>query len=816
MSLNLKYIEVILPISLGNTFTYSVPIDIFGDIAIGLRVTVPFGRGLTYTGIIYKIDVPEPELYKTKEIYHIIDKSPIVSVFQIKLWEWVASYYCSNLGTVYKNLFPSYLRLDSEHFLKINPEKSIKHIQDHKIIDLLSFIEAKQIVSIKELESILDKKQITKIVNNLLLEGIILIEEKLTQKYRRKVVNYIHPNLLLLEKSDKNEALFKLIEKSPKQREVLLKIIAGYLKNNKNNFLLQDFLKENNLTKSSINPLIEKNLIVITTSDEIKEKQQQIEIESFSNLENIELNNLIEVEKKLEQSNVLLVAHELFSQKDKIIFKLIEKYINKGKKVLYLFPSVYQANFYFEKLASIFPQKVLMYHSGENQNTNTDNYLKVLQNNFSIIIGVRSVPFLPFNKLSLVLVEHEQDELYKQREAKPYFNARESAIMLANIIQAKCILLSLSPSVESYYNSKQKKFSFHKIDSLEKEKLPVIKFIDTKLSTVLKGTISEELRLEIEKVLKTGRKALIYQNRKGYAPILECNDCGHTPYCPSCDVSLTYYKEQNVLKCHYCGYKQEKPNRCFVCNGKDLLTKGIGIEQIEKDLVLLFPDKKIVKLTTESINKKLYLDQISEELENGGIDILIGTKALLRLNEFKNIGLLAMVKIDADLNQNNIRAHEATFQNVLRFAQLFPSEMKEKKIVLQTTTPEHLVLQNLSEFTYTNLLDRLIEERKTHFYPPFSKLIQIRLKHAKYELVDKVANELKKRLEYGIKENVLGPESPYVSKIRNEFIKNILIKITPQKSTIKIKKYILEEINKLGGISNFKQVKIEVDIDPLI
>ncbi len=812
------YIKVVLPLGLADFFTYHVVAEEAANICVGLRVSVPFGNSKVYTGIICEINVTEPELYKTKEIYHILDKTPIVSLHQLKLWKWVAEYYFCSLGLVYRNQFPAALRLDSETFIKPTSVYFEPNELSKKETMVLEWIKERQIVSIKEFESNFSKKEILPILNGLITKGLVQIDEKLVQKYKKKYQKFVTIGLHLLDKNLDNSDIFKELEKAPKQREILLKLLSLFLQENKP-ILLSEFIKQNNIGYATIKSLEEKNLLFITDTEVLRYEKDLNDKEELKQLSFNEKNQLNEIENKLVESDVLLIEHEVFSEKEKIIYQLIEKEILKGGKVLYLLPNVTQATIFYNQLALLFPNKVVMYHSGISINKNAEAYLGILQNKFSVVLGVRSVPFLPLDSLSLLLIEQEQEILYKQRENKPYFNAREVAIYLAHICKAKCILISLAPSIESYNNVYANKYAYLKLPSLHKKNIPKIELIDLKEAykkKTIKGTITEVLETAIREELKKGNKVVIYQNRKGYAPILECVDCGYTPYCPNCDVSLTYYKEKNNLKCHYCGHTQEKPSNCFRCKSKDLNTQGIGIEQIEKDLKEIFPNKNIVKLSSETTKKKNYFETITEDFEEGKIDILIGTQLLLRLKSFDKVSLLGVIKIDSDLNQKSLKAHENTYQNILRLAELFPKEGLNNKILLQTTIPDHQILQNLTVFNYKEIVQNLIYERKNYLYPPYVKLIQIRLKHSKPELVDKVANQLKILLENGIKEYLLGPESPAISRIRNEYIKNILIKVLPKKSSKKIKDYIGLQINNLQKIAAYKKVKIEVDIDPFI
>jgi primosomal protein N' (replication factor Y) (superfamily II helicase) len=812
------YIQVILPVPLGDFFTYHANQEEREKLKVGQRVAVAFGKNKTYTGIVYALDVPMPELYKTKEILYILDVLPIVSLHQLNLWKWVAAYYVCSMGDIFRNLFPSALRLESETFVKAT-EVSIDFIDlSEKELLMINLIKSRQMMAIKELEVDFLKKEILPLLHSLLTKKLIQIDEKLVQRYKKKYQKFISINSDLLDNSKNNAELFKYLEKTPKQREVLLKLLSQFLQENKP-IGLTEFIKQNQTTPATLKSLEEKSLIYITDTEILRHQKQEKQKAELEQLSINQKKQLTEIENKLVETDILLLEHELFSEKEKILFRLINNEIKIGGKVLYLLPNVSQADWFYDELNAFFPNQVVCYHSGMSQNKNAEAYLGVLHNKYSIVVGVRSVPFLAFDSLSLVIVEQEQEILYKQREPKPYFHARDVAIFLSHIHQAKCILTSVAPSVESFSNVQENKYAYFKLSTEHKKSIPKIQLIDLKNAykkKLIKGTVTQELELAIREELKKGKNVVIYQNRKGYAPVLECEDCGHTAYCPNCDVSLTYYKEISLLKCHYCGHVQEKPSKCFRCQSKDLHTHGIGIEQIEKDLKEIFPNKSVVKLSADSVNKKFYFEKIIDDFEEGKIDILIGTQLLLRLKSFENVGLLALIKIDADLNHKNIKAHENSYQNLLRLAELMPKNGVESKILLQTMIPDHQVLQNLSVYNYKEVMQNLLYDRKNYHYPPYVKLIQIRVKHKKSEWVDKAATHLKYLLSVGIKDNLLGPEKPVVSKIRNEFIKNILIKIGPEKSNKKIKEYIRLQSDNLQKIAAFKTIKIEIDIDPTL
>src|SRR5690606_9163084 len=424
-----------------------------------------------------------------------------------------------------------------------------------------------------------------------------------------------------------------------------------------------------------------------------------------------------------------------------------------------------------------------------------------------------------FQKLGLIIVDEEHDSLYKQTDSKPYFHARDMVLILKNLFKSKVLLASATPSIESYYNSKINKYGFTELKHRYGEvKLPVTELVDLRNALKTKeiyGDISDVLRDEMQSALDEKKQIIIFQNRRGFAPVVECLNCGHSPYCPNCDVPLTYHKFSRQLKCHYCGHTQGFPSKCSKCGSLDLTTKGIGTQQIELQLNAIFPKAKIARMDVDAMRKKHAYEKTFEAFENREIDILVGTQMVVKGLDFANVKLVGVIRADSLLNYPDFRAHEKAFQMLVQVAGRAGRRNEQGKVLIQTFNPEHQVLQNVTTYDYENTVKDILVERKSFLYPPYLRLIQLTFRHSKMEKVEKVSKEFVKLLQpYFDEEHLLGPEEPSIARIRNQFIRNVLIKIPPEKSAKSIKKLIQNKIEVLHTVSAFRSVKIQIDVDP--
>lgn len=814
------FAEMILPLNLEGTFTYHLTDSDLQQIKIGQRVAVPFGTQKLYTGIVHSIHQNKPELYKTKGIHAFLDDAPMVTPFQIQFWEWIANYYMCSLGDVFRNAFPSALKLESQTFVRlINPDyASIEDLNDHEYL-VFEALKLRQIISVEEAALIVDEKSAIPTLKLLIDKGIIQLDEKIQEKYTPKIDNYVRIHPQIKGNDQAFMAVLDGLNRAQKQREALLQLITLETQSPDQPIKVADFVKMGT-TNAVVKALADKRAVEIYQHQTSRVDESELDKEETHQLTLKQNEVLDQIKTEFATKNTVLLHGVTSSGKTEIYLKLMEQVIKKGNKILYLLPEISVTTQIVHRIKKHFGERVGVYHSKFNQNERVELWQKTLQGDFDIIIGPRTALFMPFEKLGLIIVDEEHESTYKQMDAKPYFQARDMAMLLGSMMKAKVLLGSATPSIESYYNAIQGKYGYVELkERFGNVKLPDIQLVDLKKAQKEKEMtydISHVLRDEIIEQLKEKKQIILFQNRRGYAPIMECNSCGHTPECPNCDVSLTYHKFSNQLKCHYCGYAQAKPNRCVSCGSVELNTKGLGTEQIEDQLLEIFPEARIRRMDVDAMRGKFAYEKLIEDFENKEVDILVGTQMITKGFDFGNVSMVGVIRADSLLNFPDFRAHEKAFQLLTQVAGRSGRRLDQGKVLIQSYQPEHQILQNVTTYNYHQTMKDILYERKEFFYPPFARLINLRFKHKNKERLDKTAAQLVQLLKPSFDSRcLLGPETPAISRINNLYITDVMIKILPHQSPVKVKQLIKKEIERLHTIAAYRSVRIDVDVDPM-
>ncbi|MBA5630561.1 replication restart helicase PriA [Moheibacter lacus] len=813
------FAEIILPLALPGTFTYEISPEDQPYLKVGQRVSVPFGTNKLYTGIVHSFHQNKPELFKTKFIDSVLDTEPLITEIQIQFWEWIAKYYMCSLGDVYRNAFPTALKWESETFVKfIGTVAQIEENLSESEWMVVNALDKKGILAVSEIAKLVDKKSTIKIIKSLWEKGIIQLDEVLKEKYTPKVELFIKVNPEL--KSDEkffNSSLEKL-KNAAKQRETLLQLIVEESQSSKP-IKISKFIKKFGGNHAMFRSMEEKGMVEIydleiSRIDEIDNKT--IDSEAL----NFEQNQALKtIGNYFEEKKTVLLHGVTSSGKTEVYIKLIEQNLEEDKTTLFLLPEISISSQMVQRIRKYFGDKVGIYHSKFNQNERVELWNKTLNDEYKIIIGARSALFLPFQNLGLIIVDEEQETAYKQTDSRPYFHARDMALVLANFYQANVILGSATPSLETYQNAQTGKYGHVQLTKRFTDvPLPKIELIDLRAamrSKEITGDISNLLREAIIETIKEGKQVLIFQNRRGFAPVVECTSCGHSPFCPNCDVPLTLHKMSNLLKCHYCGHSQAKPSKCSNCQSLELDTKGIGTEQIEVQLESIFPKLKIARMDVDAMRRKFAYEKTLEAFEEREIDIIVGTQMIAKGLDFSNVGLVGVIRADSMLNFPDFRAHEKAFQLLTQVAGRAGRRNEQGKVLIQTYNPDHEILQNVTRYDFEKTAKDILYERKSFLYPPFLRLIQITFRHAKKEKVDKVSEAFVNLLKPNFDEkHLLGPEEPSISRIRNLYIKNVLIKIPENASPQSVKNLIEKGIASLYTVQAFRSVRIEIDVDP--
>jgi primosomal protein N' (replication factor Y) (superfamily II helicase) len=813
------FVEVILPLALNKTFTYQVSEAEFSYIKVGMRLAVPFGKSKIYTALALEVHQNPPTLYEAKEIYQILDEKPIVNEIQIKHWQWISSYYMCAIGDVYRAAVPSSLLLESETIISAIPNQN----QDESLLTDDEFLvyEALQHQSslkIKEVMDIVNRKNIFPLLQKLIDKKVINLQEEIQENYKPKLVRYVR----LFPQFISNEGLTSLLDsiKSEKQKNLLL----GYFQlqaTTKKPISVKELSDLTKVASAVIKILIDKeileeyHLIQDRTDYLSDEKSVQFKLSSAQQ------KGLDEIKMQLIKKDICLLHGVTSSGKTEIYSQLIRENMKSGKQILFLLPEIALTTQLLSRLRKFFGNKVAVFHSKYNANERVEVWNQVLQNSpkAQVVIGARSALFLPFSNLGLVIVDEEHEPNFKQSDPAPRYHARDTATVLANFHKAKVLMGSATPSIETYFNALTKKYGLVELtERFGDIPMPEIVLVDLKDKYFRKRMnchFSDTLIEEITTALSLGEQVILFQNRRGYAPLLECMTCGHVPQCPNCDVSLTFHKFKNQLRCHYCGYSIAKPTNCHQCSSVDLQTKGFGTEQIELELATLFPNKRVLRMDQDTTRGKFGYDKIIDRFQNREVDILVGTQMLAKGLDFDNVSLVGILNADNMLFFPDFRAFERSFQMMTQVSGRAGRANKMGKVIIQTYNPNHNTIQQVTRNDYKAMYKEQVYERQLFMYPPYTKLIKITLRHKEYEKVKDSAQWLFQVLKQNLNMSILGPEEPAISKIRNEYIRTILIKIPEKVSQQGTKKTIQKILNSFEAIAQYRAVKLIINVDTL-
>lgn len=804
-----------MPIPLQKLFTYKITEAEAGFLRKGFRVAVEFGKSKIYTALVYSIHNNAPEGYEAKEIHQILDESPVVNEFQLKHWEWISSYYMCSLGDVYRAALPSAFLLESETEIQIvqgftNEDK----LSDDEFL-IFEALQHQSRLSIHHIVEILGKKNVFPVIKELILKEVISIKEQIYEQYKPKLIKYIQ----LCDAWNSNEKLPELLEivsRAKKQREVILSFFQ--LQTSKKPIKVTQLQEASNGSTSVIKSLIDKGVFeyYFIQKDRINFSGKSSEIKELT----IHQQKAYDDTKSLfKTKQTVLLKGITSSGKTEIYVKLIKQLLEDGKQVLYLLPEIALTTQLIERLQHYFGEYLSVFHSKYSMNERVEVWNNVLENKpkARLILGARSSLFLPFSNLGIIIVDEEHEPSFKQYDPSPRYHARDAAIVLAKEHQANVLLGSATPSVETFYNAQQGKYGFVSLDRRYGDVLlPEIELVDIKEKHRKKrmtGHFSDRLLAMIKDALDEKEQVILFQNRRGFAPVVECQTCGITPQCPQCDVSLTFHSYRKELRCHYCGYRQAMPHNCGACGSEKLNTKGFGTEQIEMELQELFPAHKIGRMDLDTTRGKYGYQKIIGQFQAQEIDVLVGTQMLSKGLDFANVTLVGILNADNMLNFPDFRAHERSYQLMVQVAGRAGRDKKRGKVAIQTFNPYHKILQQVSTNSYDEMFKEQLEERWQFHYPPFFRLIKITLRHKDFNRVDEGANWFGKSLTSLFNDNVLGPTTPAISKIRNYYIRHIIVKIPQKQGLGTTKNNILRVKNAFQSVKEFRSIRLNIDVD---
>ena len=811
----IHFIDVILPIPIQRTFTYSITEDEADFLKKGMRVAVSFGKSKMYTGLVLNIHTNAPTLYEAKEIHQILDEIPLVNEKQLQHWQWIANYYMCSLGDVYRASLPSAFLLESETIIyKNNTFLDETILADDEFL-IFEALQQQSQLTIHQVIAILGKKKVMPIVNALLKKEAIVIKEEIYEQYKPKLVKYVR----LHKNYTSDDSLGKLLEElsnAKKQRETVLGFFQ--LLTAKKPIKAKDLEEKAAVSSNILKSLVDKKILEFYHI-QIDRIQYKGDTNDLKVLNEFQEKALAEIKETFIEKDVTLLHGITSSGKTEVYTKLIQEVLDEGKQVLFLLPEIALTTQIIVRLQYYFGEQISVFHSKYSINERVEVWNNVLNNKpkARIILGARSSVFLPFSNLGLIVVDEEHETSYKQFEPSPRYNARDAAIVLAKIHKAKILLGSATPSLETYYNAQQNKYGFVELNRRHGNvQLPKIELINVKekyRKKEMKGHFSDRLLALIQEALDLKEQVILFQNRRGYSPVVECKTCGVSPECPNCDVTLTFHKFKHELRCHYCSYQRAMPNSCGACGSNTLDTKGFGTEQIELELKEIFPDFKIGRMDLDTTRGKHGYQKIIGAFEAKEIDVLVGTQMLSKGLDFENVSLVGILNADTMLNFPDFRAHERGYDMMVQVSGRAGRSKKQGNVAIQTYNPFHQILQQVSTTNYTEMYKEQLQERYQYKYPPYYRLIKITLKHRDYNKVDSGVNWLFKALYSSFGEHVLGPTAPAVARIRNQYIKNIIIKIPPKQGLVHTKSQITKIRNTFEAVADFRPIRFIIDVD---
>ena len=769
----MTYANIILPLPLEGYFTYAVSEGLSPQIQVGVRVTVPLGKSKTYVGIVaeYPVDVPKPveevaQQGKKKIVYKniadVLDDTPILLPQQLRLWKWIADYYMSPIGDVYKAALPSGLKAEdgfrprTELFIRL----ADKYCDEQTLTLLISSMKR----AVKQLDVLMTYLRLTGVDN---IEHL-LPETELREVTREELMNESHASIAVIR---------SLQEK----------------------MILVTYEKEVGRLNHNIAPHPEK-------------------IKPLNEAQTEAYNHIL---VQMMGHPVTLLHGVTSSGKTEIYIHLIQKAINEHKQVLYLLPEIALTVQITERLKAVFGNRLGIYHSKYSDAERVEIWKKQLSSNpYDIILGARSAVFLPFHRLGLVIIDEEHEQSFKQQDPAPRYHARSAAIVLAQMYAgAKTLLGTATPSMESYYNAKQGKYGLVELSRRYKDiQLPSIEVVDMKdlyRRKMVSGPFSPRLLSAVRGALERGEQAILFQNRRGFAPMIECRQCGWVPKCPNCDISLTYHKSMNYLSCHYCGYTMKVPEQCPCCESKDIRGRGYGTEKIEDEIRSIFPEARIARMDLDTTHTRNAYERLINDFSTGKNNLLIGTQMVTKGLDFGKVSVVGILNADSMLNYPDFRAYEQAFMMMSQVSGRAGRKGKRGEVILQTKTPDLPVIQYVVHNDYPTFFKELLDERREFHYPPFYHLVYVYLKHRDESIVNTAGVELGSRLRDIFGARVLGPDKPAVARVKTLSIRKIVLKLENGIDYPRVRQYLRGALDAMMKDKRYGALQVYYDVDPL-
>jgi primosomal protein N' (replication factor Y) (superfamily II helicase) len=818
------FADLILPVPIPSLFTYRVPREMSGNIKIGARVIVQFGSKRVITGVVARIHESPPVKYQAKYILELLDEQPVVTHRQLELFSWVAEYYLCNIGEVLNVALPSGLKITSESRIQVNPEFEYDDLLTDQEEIVMDEIKKQQTLSYQEVERLLGRSNITSLIKSLVGKRAVILFEEVKEKYKPKVVKKVRltPGYLAIESL---EALTAALEKNLKQQEIILRYLSHVPVYNNPDLNLNGldksiFSQDDGISDSALQTLIKKGIleqfeIFVSRFDDIP-NAPVAEI----NLTESQQNAAREIQDLFAQKEVVLLYGITGSGKTEVYIELIRKVLESGSQVLFLLPEIALTTQIVVRLRRVFGDAMGIYHSKFSDNERVEVWKGILDGKFQFVVGVRSAIFLPFDNLGLIIVDEEHETSYKQHDPAPRYHARDVAVIMSYMHKGKTLLGSATPSLESFFHARSGRYGLAEMTQrFGNAALPAFELVDTKKEKKMKKMKNEFSSVMLEHIatnLKNKEQTILFQNRRGYSPYLQCEECNWISECANCDVSLTFHMKVGELRCHYCGHKEEVPRTCPNCGSVKVKTMGFGTERIEEELALIHPEARVLRMDMDTTRAKNAYQQIIQEFEDGGTDILVGTQMVSKGLDFGNVSFVGIFDADRMIHFPEFRASERAFQLLTQVSGRAGRRAdKPGKVLIQTANPAQKLLERVVTNDYMGMYLSEIVEREKFQYPPFTRLIKLTVKHLDNNTSKRAATILAEKLTANLgSSRVLGPQAPLVERVRNQFLFDILIKLEREKINFKAaKSFIQEKVIDVLADKTLKNIQVIIDVD---
>ena len=821
-----QFADVILPLPLEGNFTYSLPKSFSNLVQVGCRIIVPFGTSKYYSAIVVKLHDTIPS-YPTKEAMELLDSSPIVTTAQLKLWKWIADYYLCTIGDVYKAALPSGLKLESESSVMYNEEfigDNTLTPSEEKIIQIL---EEDTVQTLSSLQKKTGIKNILPVIKRLLDKNAIRIKEEVKRTYKPRMATYVRITEAFFNETQLNEILTQL-KRSAKQADLLMKyaslagISAALALQNKE--LLKEITKQELIEKTACTPsvlkaLCQKGVLELYQKPIGRIAQQYLPTELIIQpLSEDQTRAREEIKDAWKQHDVCLLHGVTSSGKTEVYIHLMKEVIEAGKQVLFMLPEIVLTAQLTDRLKRVFGDRLGVYHSRYPDAERVEVYQKMLSDSpYDIIVGVRSSIFLPFKNLGLIIIDEEHETSFKQQDPAPRYQARNVALVLAKTSNAKTLLGSATPSLESYSNAKTGKYGLVQLDkrygNVQLPQIEVVNMREMAKKKMMVGPFTPQLIERIRQALQQQKQVILFQNRRGYAPMMECKTCGWTPRCQKCDVSLTLHRNMRQLTCHYCGASYPIPQKCPNCEEQQLMGRGYGTERIEDCLQEIFPTARIARMDLDTTRSRLHYEKIISDFQHFKTDILVGTQMVTKGLDFERVSVVGILNAGTMLNQPDFRSYEHAYQMMEQVAGRAGRKDEQGYVVLQTQDVEASAIQQVVRHDYIAMYEEQMQERSLFNYPPNCRLIYVYLKHRDERVLDSLSRDYANLLRKIFGQRILGPDTPPIAKVQMMYIRKIIVKIELTASMAEARKRLREIQQYVTGLQQYKTALIYYDVD---